>query len=364
LAGDTGRPSYVIFMTDGLPTAGEQNPANIARNAKEANRAKARLFAFGVGFDVNARLLDQLTTDNAGASEYVRPNENIESAMAKFYGRMTAPVMTHLKLELARGDVNRMYPRDIPDLFAGGQIVSVGRYRESGETKIRLSGRVGDREQTFEFPATLARGSWDETNGFIEKLWATRRVGEVINELDLRGRNQELIDELVRLSTKHGILTPYTAFLADERTNLFSSKDNADRAEQAAFAGADSLSNVTGPSGVNLRAAKGGMQRAEAAPQQGRQRYMDAKGLMKEEDNVQIVGNKAMFRRSNRWVDPTVTPDEEKKAEVVEQFSDRYFELARNNTSLRKYLALPEGCTVKIEGRVYQINAAQQPTRG
>jgi len=363
LVGDTSRPSYVIFMTDGLPTAGVQNPGAIAKNAKEANRTRARLFAFGVGFDVNARLLDQLTTENSGASEYVRPNENIESVVAKFYGRMTAPVLTHVKLDIANADVNRLYPRDIPDLFAGSQIIAVGRYRTPGDTTIRLTGRVGDREQTFEFPAQLARGYHDDTYAFVEKLWATRRVGEIINELDLRGRNQELIDELVRLSTKHGILTPYTAFLADERTDLVATRENAEKAQEHAFKLGSGLSNVTGEDAVYARMGKADMQRAAVAPSQGQQRYRDAKGNYKVEENVQVVGNKAMYRRSNRWVDPSVTAEEAKKAEVVEQFSDRYFELARNNSNLRRYLAMPEGCTVKIDGQVYQINAAQ-PSKG
>ena len=359
LVGDTSRPSYVILMTDGLPTAGEQNPAVIARNAKEANASRARLFAFGVGFDVNARLLDQLTTENHGASEYVRPNENIESAVAKFYGRMTAPVLTRLKLDVANADVNRLYPRDLPDLFAGSQIIAVGRYRTPGDTTIRLTGRVADREQSFEFPAHLSASYHDDTYAFVEKLWATRRIGEIINQLDLHGRNQELVDELVRLSTKHGILTPYTAFLADERTNLVAHKDNADRTRGYVFDSEDSLAkNVTGGSGVNQRMYKAQLQNAASAPttQPG---YMDVQGNYRVEANVQIVGNKAMYRRSNRWVDPLVTPDDEKKAEVIEQFSDRYFDLARNNTNLRRYLAMPEGCTVKIDGQVYQINAAQ-----
>ena len=34
----------------------------------------------------------------------------------------------------------------------------------------------------------------------------------------------------MQLSLKHGILTPYTSFLADERTNLTARADNAGRA--------------------------------------------------------------------------------------------------------------------------------------
>lgn len=360
LVADTGRPSYLLFLTDGLPTEGEKNESVIAANAKSNNRIRTRLFAFGVGFDVNARLLDRLTTENYGTSEYVRPNENIESAIAKFYGKMTAPVFTHVRMEIPGGEITRIYPQDLPDMFAGGQIISVGRYRTSGEAKIRLSGKAGDREQTFEFPARLSGYTGDETYAFVEKLWAVRRIGDIINELDLKGKNQELIDELVRLSTKHGILTSYTSFLADERTVLHAYRENGERARVSLFEAEDSLArNLDGAAGVNLRVTKAEQQLATSSPAGGLQMYKDAQGRDQTAYNCQVVGNKAMFKRANRWVDPSVTPEDEKKAEKIDQFSDRYFELARNNRNLRQYLALPEGCTVSVEGKVYQINVVK-----
>ncbi|NQT37822.1 MAG: VWA domain-containing protein, partial [Planctomycetes bacterium] len=55
---DSKSPNYVIFLTDGLPTAGETNEMKIVDNAKKENRVRARIFTFGVGYDVNSRLLD------------------------------------------------------------------------------------------------------------------------------------------------------------------------------------------------------------------------------------------------------------------------------------------------------------------
>ena len=413
MIGDTRRPTYVIFMTDGLPTAGEQNEGTIAANARSANRFGARLFAFGVGFDVNARLLDRLTTENAGTSEYVRPNQDIEASVSRFYSKMTAPVLTNLKLDLGGAEANRVYPRDLPDLFSGGQIIAVGRYRTAGATTIRLSGKVGPDQQTFTFPADLQGAARDDTNAFVEKLWATRRVGEIISDLDLKGRNQELIEELVRLSTRHGILTPYTAFLADERTDLHAFSMNTRAADEQLFSnGKYSLGNVSGAEGIRQRAdnqsqfkeayvaanptnttpgwskdpaleldsialpkkdasgpsaggfggaGRGGSlgggyaQRSQVAGQQPASELAEAHRAAIQE-RAQVVNNQALYLRRGRWVDPSVTTDDEKKAEQVTQFTDRYFELARNNSNLRPFLALPEGCTVRVDGRVYQIN--------
>ncbi len=79
---DSGRPTIVLFLTDGLPTVGEQNEAKIIENAKKYNHVNARVFTFGVGYDLNSRLLDKLAREGFGQSEFVRPNENIEDRVS------------------------------------------------------------------------------------------------------------------------------------------------------------------------------------------------------------------------------------------------------------------------------------------
>ena len=142
---------------------------------------------------------------------------------------MAAPVLTHVRLAIAGTQINRDYPKPLPDIFAGGQLLWVGRYKDAGDVKIELQGKVGADLRTFTYDGQLVPESRDETYAFVEKLWAVRRVGELLNELDLKGRNEELVAELVELSTKHGILTPYTAFLADDGFRLGARPEEARR---------------------------------------------------------------------------------------------------------------------------------------
>jgi uncharacterized protein YegL len=262
---DSDRPNYVLFMTDGLPTAGETNELKIVANAKEHNEARARIIAFGVGYDVNSRMLDKLVRTNFGQSEYVRPNQDIESHVARLFSKMESPVLTDVKFTFTRDTdtdeavVNRTYPRQAFDLFAGEQLVIVGRYRKSGDAKVRVEGKVGKETEKLSIPADLTSAKSDSSMSFIEKLWATRRIGEIIDEIDLKGKNSELVQELVQLSTRHGILTPYTSFLADETTRIHDVTSNAGRANEQL----DQLRlNPTGESGVSQRAAKSALQNA------------------------------------------------------------------------------------------------------
>jgi Ca-activated chloride channel homolog len=389
---DPSRPNYIVFLTDGLPTSGETNEAKIIANAKASNQGRVRIFSFGVGYDVNSRLLDAIVSQNYGQSEYVRPNEDIEERVSKFYAKVSAPVLTDATAEFGFDGVtseqgppvSRMYPKGSFDIFAGQQLVIVGRYKKDGAAKVTIKGKIGGTEQRFDFPANFVAKSEDSTNAFIEKVWAMRRVGEIIDEIDLKGKNDELVKELVSLATKHGIITPYTSFLATEPS--MSARPN--EAARAASAGLDALSKADGVEGFAQRRSKGELKSADApasaTPQSasagdgdsangatGRSgggqgqgfgaggrgyRYRDTADKEVVVDTVRQIGPKTFYFRENRWVDGMVTAEKAKETVKVERFSKQYFDLvAKHGRELTQYLAENEPVTLLIDGTVYEF---------
>ena len=372
---DRKRPNYVLFLTDGLPTVGERNELKIAANARKASRVGARMFSFGVGFDVNSRLLDRLSRNHRGQSVYVRPNEDIEVQVSKLYDRIGAPMLTKLAVNFefdqaaragAPQQIARTYPRELTDLFRGEQLIWVGRYRQSGRVKVTLTGENGDDRRSFSFAATLADRSQDESHGFVEKLWALRRIGEIIDELDLNGTNQELVDELVRLSIAHGVMTPYTSFLADEDVNL-AARDNINRARMTANR---ELSQASGQSGFVQRRIKGRLQKASNVPVGG----FGGGGFAADKPaatadqvtaggnpgvvrpTIRNIGQKSFFLKGRLWRDSTVTAEQEKRAITITQYSQQYFDLAAaHRGTLAKYLAFNGTVLVNLDGKTYCI---------
>lgn len=387
---DTKRPSYVLFMTDGLPTVGEMNEQKIATHAKHANIVNARLFAFGVGYDVNSRLLDRLSSGQRGQSVFVKPNENIEAHVSGLYNKIGSPVLTDLSLSFdfdqasaSTAHINRMYPRQLTDLFQGEQLVYVGRYKTAGNAKITVTGSLGSERKTFSFAGDFAKKSVDENLGFVEKLWATRRIGEIIDELDLKGQNKELIDELVHLSMTHGIITPYTSFLADENARLNDRVSMIRRAEGEAL---DQLSRSDGRSAFEQRSIKKEFRAmisppASNAPQSeaaakflseassGRAGkpgfgagggnvviYKDGAGDFKMAESVRNLGQKTFYRKKDVWQDSTVTDEQARKAIRMKQFSREYFDLAaKHGQRLSKYLVFTEPILLNFDDQTYQI---------
>jgi len=384
---ESRRPAYILFITDGKPTVGTRDEGEILRAARRANDCAARIFSFGVGYDVNVRLLDKLSDENGGKSGYVKPSEPVEAKITSLYNKIKNPVMTALKVEIEGLRLRDMYPRELGDLFEGDQIVVVGRYfgedasrlpsRERGvyHTQLVVRGTYEGKERAFEYPVAVRPAGRDTAYGFVEKLWAIRRVGFLLDEVQLHGKSQEVIDEIIRLSKTYGIMTPYTSFLADETTVLARPTEVRRRGLDEAEKLAD---RTSGAAGHMDAAARSEMKRtaqvpAAAATEPGdvagtamignKDQYAYEKNQRESVANVQQVGNQAMYRRGRVWVAANASHlDAEKdkdKIQVVNRFSDEYFKLVQANTTEENQMLSTqregEEILIALRGQAYLI---------
>ncbi|MDR1053770.1 MAG: VWA domain-containing protein [Planctomycetaceae bacterium] len=416
---DNKVPNYVLFLTDGCPTVGEANEFKLNEISINANKNNARIFAFGVGYDVNGRLLDRIARSNRGQTEYVKPDENIEDRVSRMYNRISSPILTDVTFNVVNKNdekqkytTNRIYPNGNFDLFSGEQLVIVGRYSKAGKVAINVEGKVGADTKTFTFDGELVEESKDQTSSFISRLWAIRRIGEILDQIDLKGQNKELVDELVALSTTYGILTPYTSFLADDTVALTDRNSNA----ATALSKTSALKTVTGGYGIEQRSSKLNFQNAQSldsfyaqnalsnsnveregkllargsagrayggggvarlgmpsgaprsslptasAPVMSGSVKVDAAGESSEvsapELSVQSVNNRSFFNKAGIWVDSTLSETQMKPENMitVKQFSEEYFNLiAKHKEELTPYLTIGGSQIVNVKGQAYNF---------
>src|SRR6266536_1201584 len=209
------RPFVVIFLTDGLPTIGTTSEDQIVGNVKKTGGGNVRVFCFGIGHDVHTHLLDKIAEDTRAFSQYVLPEEDIEVKVSNFFAKIKDPVLTNPALAFT-GDIRatKLYPSPLPDLFRGEQLVLVGRYSGKGASAAVLEGTINGTKKKFTYDVSFS----DETteHDFIPRLWATRRVGYLLEEIRLHGENAEIKEEVTELARKYSIVTPYTAYLIVE----------------------------------------------------------------------------------------------------------------------------------------------------
>ncbi len=379
------QPHQIIFVTDGLPTVGETRAPQILTQARDQLQRHERLFTFGVGYDVNTRLLDGLAKDGRGKSDYVKPDESMEDAVAALYDRISAPVLSDLAIDFGGADTYDIYPNPTPDLFQGDQVVLFGRHRKGFAKAIRVTGKAAGETKKYEFGGDASSDSEEDVTEydtapleFIPKLWATRKVGFLLDQIRLNGEQDELKDEVVSLAKEFGLVTPYTSYLAVDDSEFENRqpepRPNQPRANrQRRTKSSNGLDSSLGASGGSQRSSSSSTRRRRKQPRPQPQMDLSAEtgksGVaasegtreLKEADQVdedsgstrRWIGGKTFEKVDDVWVEEGLEAGEE--ASEVEMYSKKYFSLVQKHSELGKIAKLGDKVVVKLGGTVYRI---------
>ncbi len=360
MADDT-RPTILVFLTDGLPTTGEVDVDRIIANVSQDAPENARIFPFGVGYDVNTTLLDTIAENQRGATGYVRPEEAIDEVVSAFYAKVSTPLLSDLSIGFGGIEVADVYPYPLPDLFAGTQLVVVGRYREGGATAVTLEGTVNDQKQSFRYDGVTFHEQGGEE--FISRLWATRKIGYLLQQIRLHGEDGEVVDEIVELSVRYGIITPYTSFLVEETEQALSEAGREQVAEQYLAAATEAPAPSSGQGAVDRSAAEKALAGAQSAPAAAMPEGLGGEST-DEYGNpvspVRYVGDKTFILNDGAWTDTTFDPG--KMTPVQVSFgSDDYFALVASRPEWGRYFALGDHVIVLLGDTAYEVREGDAP---
>lgn len=314
-------PGYlpiVIFLTDGVPTIGITQESGIREDVAKGNVYNRRIFTFGVGYDVNAPLLDAIATEAKGTTTFALPFDDIGAKIAGLFRQLSGPVFSDIELRVTRPDgteatdiADGMLPVTINDLFDGDRLVLLGSYTNDEPLLFELRGNYLGAERTFTFPfdPTLQR---DPEAPWVCRLWAGGKVTDNIVRIAQAGaipkeertekeeiELKKLNEEIVRLSTTNGIITEYTDFLADPETDVRNVEELERMAESRLKARAQE--SRTGKGGVN-QTLNNGFTMRNAVANRGNVR-LDQNMQAVEVTSVQQIHDLTFFRRGNRWTD-------------------------------------------------------------
>lgn len=352
---DRERPTYLIFLTDGLPTEGVVETSQILQNFASAAPDNLRLFTFGVGYDVDTVLLDTLSQDHHGQSMYVRPDEKLDEILSAFYERISTPVLTDLKLDFGTITAYDVYPDPLPDLFSGSQVVAAGRYREGGVSDIVLTGEINSRRQEIRFPHQVfsmdSRGGTSSLDS-LPRLWATRKIGYLLNKIRLNGPDQETIQQIVKLSVRYGIVTPYTSYLVTEPAPI-GAQEQEQIAIDAFGQALETPLETTGKSAVERADQEGKMQSAEVAPAapliQNTEGISTTQGM-----SIRVIGSRTFILQDGIWIDTLFDPDK-MPVQRISFLSSEYDQLLKARADIAPALSLSAQMILVIDGKAYQV---------
>lgn len=318
-----GAPGYVglvLFLTDGLPTVGQTSERAIRDIVERGNAQHRRIYTIGVGADVNVPLLDRVADLTRAKTTYILPDESVEVKVASVARQLRGPMLADIALTARDSSgaedtkrVRDLAPTRIPDLFEGEELVVFGSYLGEQPTALALSGRAASGPVSTSVPFDPAIAT--TRHAYVARLWATRRIAELVDHVRQLAsespglpigaqppmndpRVKELVDEIVKLSARFGILTEYTAFFANEGTNLGDLEcleagctDLLARRAVATRTGTAAVSQ-----GINWNEAKGKAQLAYD------NRFIDETLREQRVLGLQQVNDRCFYNNAGRWV--------------------------------------------------------------
>ena len=323
---ESGRLSLVVFLTDGRPTVGETEPERIAREV-ERWRDGERVFAFGVGHDVNTYLLDRMAAGGRGTVSYVRPGDDVEQAVSSLTRKIGHPALSDLRIVRAPVELEDHHPSTMPDLFFGEELVLFGRYRGHGSGELVVEGSRAGETQRFRYEVDLPRR--ENENDFIPRLWAARKAGALTAQVRLHGPNPELVEEIRQLGLRYGIITEYTSYLVEEP---MLAQRRPELLESRLRRLAPAPREQTGAMAFEMAAKSSLMREVD--------RLDDADSLADDTalpGEARQVGRRAFVLRDGVWTDVGFKTG--LRTIEVEPYSPAYFELLRRLPALKSYFA-------------------------
>ncbi|MCZ6701598.1 MAG: VIT domain-containing protein [Ignavibacteria bacterium] len=365
----SNRTHLIIFITDGKPTIGETIDDKLIKKITSLNNKDVRIFTFGIGNEINTHLLDKITESTKATRTYISPNEDIEIKISNFYDKVQSPVLTYLSLTFGSGiKIFQSYPKNLPDLFKGSSIAVFGRYTGNGSKKITLSGTVKGGKKSFTINPKFIIDN-DEYD-FIPQLWASRRIGFLLDQIRLNGEEKELVDEVTQLAREHGIVTPYTSYLImeDEELRLrrneivedFQTLSPAPVFRKQFEADYYAMKVKSGNRSVTVSEEFQGLIQAsnftETKQGSGRMDYIDDNGYKRNlTQQVRNVQGRAIYQSGKFWVDSKLQKRKTKSKKRIQFNTDEYFKLINDKPETAQFLALGQNVRFYYDDTLYEI---------
>lgn len=377
---ESNRPFMVIFMTDGTPTvgAGIHDADELVQIVKKLSSANLRLFTFGIGEQINSKLLDRLAEENKGMREYVGSKENLEFKVSAFFDKVSFPVLSNIEISFPSTPklrITEVYPRHFPDLFKGSSITLLGRYKGTGDQAIKVSGMMAGQKRDFAFETNFPEESTE--NSQIPRLWAVRKIGFLLEQIRLHGESAEVKQEVVQLAMRFGVVTPYTSYLVVEDTPIATAprEDRPVRpapfAPQGGFrdsngAPAPSMEREAGEAKKSMKAETG----ADAIDASRSIRRMKESIVAEEADDkgkserarevasqIRKIADKTFYLQNGIWQDSlSYTKEAQKMSKKRVQYqSEEYFDLVVSEPEIGKFLSLGKKVIFVWKNQIYEI---------
>ncbi|MBB1336889.1 marine proteobacterial sortase target protein [Pseudoalteromonas sp. SR44-2] len=204
----------VVFLTDGSVSNEDALFKNI-----QSKLGDSRLFTVGIGSAPNSFFMRRASDIGKGSFTFIGSTSEVQPKMQQLFDKLAHPAITNVALSDESGNSLDFWPSPLPDLYFGEPIMVAIKLNNA--KNLVLAG------QTAQGPLSIKLSTQNSSNAQgIAKLWARQKIKSLL----LYNEQSVVKDEVQELALTHQLLSPFTAFIAIEQTQI---KEVADQTAQA-----------------------------------------------------------------------------------------------------------------------------------
>lgn len=203
-----GRVRQVVFITDGAVGNEAALFAQIRRQL-----ADQRLFTVGIGSAPNLHFMREAARWGRGSYTAIQDPSDVGGPLERLFAAMEAPVLTNVQVQWPEqnGSPDAL-PNRPGDLFQGEPLVQVVR-GQAPAGLVRVSGTRSDGQQ-WQQNLDLQQAAPGQG---LNRQWGRQKIDGLLDAARLDGRETDKA-EVTRLAVAHGLVSPYTSFVAVDET--------------------------------------------------------------------------------------------------------------------------------------------------
>ncbi|WP_339683674.1 marine proteobacterial sortase target protein [uncultured Pseudoalteromonas sp.] len=194
----------VIFLTDGSVSNEDALFKSI-----QAKLGDSRLFTVGIGSAPNSFFMRRAADVGKGSFTFIGSTSEVQPKMQQLFDKLAHPAITNLALSDENGNSLDFWPSPLPDLYFNEPIMVAIKLNNA--SNVILNG------QTAQGPISINLNIQAGSNAKgIAKLWARQKIKSLL----LYNSQNAVKDEVQQLALTHQLLSPFTAFIAIEKTQI------------------------------------------------------------------------------------------------------------------------------------------------
>ena len=210
---DPERVRIVVMLTDGYIGNEAEIIAEVGRRAGD----QIRFWAVGIGSSPNRFLIDGVAKQGGGMSGMIELNTDPKELVSQIVDRIHRAQLANIQIDWNDLSVYEIFPRRIPELWAGRPVILFGRYAEGGRTQIELSGVAEGKPLSYSLDVALPRTQ--PKHGVLSKTWARKKIEDISAQM-YYADTPEVIEEITQVALTYRLMSQYTSFVAVDESEV------------------------------------------------------------------------------------------------------------------------------------------------